>query len=295
MAYKSTRGKTGGKLNSVDRSKRSVLGQNIGGGGGGAASSPLTNPIYEISITSAPGPSGDNGTTIDLLQQTDYTKIFPGPGTWTIQATEDFPAIIELVGGGGGGGGGANAGQPGPSHGGGGSGGDAVFSGTPVGTVTANGGQGGRGGKGEVGGTPDSDRNGQPGSGGTADTSSALPSITFSTTSNGSNANGSNKGPPSGGAGGNVPAVANRNQFNGTVGGANGGGHGGGGNPGNQTGGGGGAAQGAYIRSNGFDLEGGVTYTFTVGGAGNGGSGGGSGGTGSAASAAIQINFYDPS
>ena len=147
MAYKSTRGKTGGgKLIRVDKSDRTTLGQGIGGGGG-AASSPLTNPIYEISITSAPGPSGDNGTTVDLLEVTDYTKIFPGPGTWTIQATTTFPAIIELVGGGGGGGGGANAGQPGPTAGGGGGGGDAVFSGTPVGTVTANGGSGGRGGR----------------------------------------------------------------------------------------------------------------------------------------------------
>ena len=141
MAYQSTRGKTGGgpgtgnasKLIQVDNSRRTVLGRGIGGGDG-AASSPLTNPIYEIQITSAPGPSGDNGTTIDLLEQKDYAKVFTGPGTWTIEATETFPAIIELLGGGGGGGGGGNAGQPRGTYGGGDGGGDAVSSGTPVGT-----------------------------------------------------------------------------------------------------------------------------------------------------------------
>ena len=34
MAYKSTRGKSGGKLIKVDKSDRTTLGQGIGGGGG---------------------------------------------------------------------------------------------------------------------------------------------------------------------------------------------------------------------------------------------------------------------
>lgn len=303
MAYKSTRGKTGGgpgtgnasKLTQVDNSRRTVLGQGIGGGGG-AASSPLTNPIYSITISSAPGPSGDQGTTVDLLEEADYAKVFTGPGTWVFSAAEKFPAIVELIGGGGGGGGGANAGQPGPTAGNGGGGGSAVFSGTPVGTVTANGGQGGRGGRGEVGGTPDSDRAGVPGTGGTADTSSATPAITFATTTTGTTSNGRPRGGPASSPASDVVGVTNRNNFTVIAGSAQGGNHGGGGNPGSQVGGGGGAGQGAYIRSNAFDLEGSTSYTFTLGGGGNGSPGTpnrGSGGSGEPSSAAIQVNFYD--
>ena len=294
MAYKSTRGKSGGKLIKVDKSDRTTLGQGIGGGGG-AASSPLTNPIYSITISSAPGPSGDQGTTIDLLEQADYTKVFTGPGTWVFSAAEKFPAIVELIGGGGGGGGGANAGQPGPQAGGGGSGGDAVFSGTPVGTVTAGGGSGGRGGRGDVGGTPESDKAGQPGTGGTVDTSSATPAITFATTTTGTTSSGRPRGSPNNGPASDVDAIANRNNFTVSAGFGDGGGHGGGSG---DSGGGGGAGQGAYLRSNAFDIEGSTDYTMTIGGAGNASPSSpnrGSGGSGGVASGAIQINFYDPS
>ena len=103
-----------------------------------------------------------------------------------------FPATPQLVGGGGGGGGGANAGQ--------------LWThcwkwrwwwfcrfsidGTPVGTVTANGGQGGRGGRGEVGGTPDSDRNGSAWNWWNRRHYSATPGITFATTTTGTTSNG---------------------------------------------------------------------------------------------------------
>ena len=71
---------------------------------------------------------------------------------------------------------------------------------------------------------------------------------------------------------------------------------GGGGNPGNQVGGGGGAGQGAYIRSNAFDIEGSTNYTFTLGGGGNGSPGTpnrGSGGNGGDPRVGFKVNFYD--
>lgn len=291
MPFRSSKGQDPSVQHLIRTQGSSNLGQGIGGGGGGAASSPLTNPIYSITFSSAPGPSGNNGQTYDLLEQTDFAHRFPGPGTWTFSSAATFPATIEIIGGGGAGGGGGNNGTSPGNFGGGGGGGDTVFSGTPVGIITANGGSGGPGGG---GGNAGDAIPGTPGTGGSADISSASGDITFAETRNGADTTGRPRSTGPSSRASSVEAQVNYNAYSIVAGSAEGGGPGSGPTSGS-VGGGGGAGQGAYIRSNAFDIVAGVNYTFTVGGGGNGGSGPGKGpgGSGNPGAASLQINFYE--
>lgn len=96
MSYKSSEGRDTGKLTSVFRSVKTVLGQRVGQGGVGVTTLPITATGGNTILT--PG----DGWKYHLFTST-------GPGTFTV--TNAGPGFVEviLVGGAGGGGGGANS------------------------------------------------------------------------------------------------------------------------------------------------------------------------------------------
>ena len=80
-------------------SRLSVLGGGGNGGFGfGRKKAGDSGPNFTFNILTAPGPSGESGTVVDLRTQTDDAYVFTAAGgTYTIQAQTTFPVNAGLL------------------------------------------------------------------------------------------------------------------------------------------------------------------------------------------------------